>query len=130
MYTTLKNPILNDVSRDGRKLDPSQEQEQEPSVCEIVNDYTHPSILLPNALINASTGLVAALSYVFALQLNGIIEHMIDNTSHHQVGMAALISFLAFILVSYIGSMFIEIGKKMKYDMHRKYKQHKFNFDQ
>ena len=122
------NPVIKTgVSLSNRK---SNKENDEPTTCDIISDYTHPSILIPDALINASTGLVAAMAYVFALQLNGLIKLLIDESSHHEMGWTLFISFISFIIVSYIGSMLIQIGKKWKYDMKKRFTQHDYNFDQ
>lgn len=100
--------------------------ESEPTVREIVGGLCHPSLLIPDALINASTGIVGATAYVFALQINNLVKKYIDENSHNDLILAMVFSFFGYLIASYIGSIFIQLGKKLKRDIKRNIKKRSF----
>lgn len=101
----------------------------EPTACDILVENLHPGVLLPSALINASTGLIQSTSFVFALLLNQLIQLGVDRTSHHQVGIAVLFAFFVYLLASYLGAALVQLGKKWRYDILSKRRRHKFDYD-
>jgi hypothetical protein len=102
---------------------------KEPGFGQLMKDYCHPAGLFPDALINASTGLVNATSFVFALLINDLVKQAVDESSHHDMAAAVGISFGVYLLASYIGSFMIQVGKKMKYDLRKKLHIHRYKFD-
>lgn len=123
MTTYRERSMESIVNKDGKKDEFDYgSSTDEPSTREILSGFCHPSLLIPDALINASTGIVGATAYVFALQINNLVIRYIDEESHNDLILAMIFSFIGYLIASYIGSIFIQLGKKLKHDMKHRIK--------
>lgn len=117
------------IKRDNRRILPIKEMNKEPSTCEIITDYSHPSLLFPEILKNAASGIIQATGFVAALFTNNLVQLYIDKESHHDASIALLISFFVFIFASSFGALLIRISEKWKYDLSKNIPYHTFDFN-